>query len=107
MRNIPKYQTTGILTKPLVVLQTSGDPIVPAWHATEYDAKVPATNYDFSVEMVNRYGHCNFTSEEMLAAFTKLGGYITNSNIALAETQLAPEQKEAFYKQLRDEGKIK
>jgi len=65
------YQTTGKLTKPLVALHTTGDPIVPFWHELMYRAKTFAagTVTKFVNIPVFRYGHCNFKANEALAAF--------------------------------------
>lgn len=68
------YQTTGALTRPLVTMHTTGDPIVPAWHQTIYAAKVggvyPLRPYLPTV--INRYGHCSFTLAEVMTAFSQL-----------------------------------
>lgn len=68
------YQTTGKLSVPLVTLHTTGDPVVPYRHATIYRGKTIAADnialHDhFEAE---RYGHCNFTFTEFLAAFSRL-----------------------------------
>lgn len=64
------YQTTGVLTRPLVTLHTTRDPIVPIWHQWQYRLKTyfadnialhQAITYD-------RYGHCNFTVQEIMGA---------------------------------------
>lgn len=68
------YQTKGLLKRPLVVMHTTGDPIVPYWHATMYQDKViqhdSAQNLGF-IE-VQAYGHCNFTAENQMAAFSMM-----------------------------------
>jgi len=75
LANIAKYyETSGKLTKPLVVMHTTGDPIVPFWHEKLYTAKVVAglklVLYD--PISVSRYGHCAFTLTEMENAFGTL-----------------------------------
>lgn len=65
------YQTKGLLKRPLVLLHTTGDPIVPFWHVALYNQKViqkEATQY-LQVIPINRYGHCAFTPEEEMGAF--------------------------------------
>ncbi len=105
--NLAPYETTGQLDKPLVVLHTTGDPIVPYWHATEYANKVAATgNNDFAVNTVTRYGHCAFNQNEILAAFNQLGGFITSINIAQAQTDLPEAQQQEYIDFLRAEGKL-
>jgi pimeloyl-ACP methyl ester carboxylesterase len=107
LNNLGSYQTSGHLSKPLVVLQTTGDPIVPYWHATEYAQKVALTGYnDFAVDTVTRYGHCAFNQDEILAAFSQLGGFITNLNIAQAQTNLSEAQQQEYLDFLKSEGKL-
>lgn len=74
------YQTTGKLSVPLVTLHTTGDPVVPYRHATIYRGKTIAADnialHDhFEAE---RYGHCNFTFTEFLAAFSRLVDMVNN-----------------------------
>ncbi len=76
-----KYETTGQLTVPLVTMHTTGDPIIPYWHAARYRGKtILADNIALHehIEVV-RYGHCNFrTIEEVLPAFNKLVEMVNN-----------------------------
>jgi pimeloyl-ACP methyl ester carboxylesterase len=80
--NVRAYQTTGQLAKPLVTLHTTLDPVVPYWHEGLYKAKVVgAGKSDMLTEFPivgdpdgdppfgDRYGHCNFTSAEIMGAF--------------------------------------
>ncbi|HEX9115009.1 MAG TPA: hypothetical protein VGA61_02995 [Anaerolineae bacterium] len=69
-----KYQTSGQLTRRLVTLHNTADPIVPYWHEGLYQAKVQASGAGswLTPMTVNRYGHCNFTLPEVLAAFQAL-----------------------------------
>lgn len=69
-----KYETSGALKRPLVTMHTSGDPIVPSWHATLYAEKVSANNKGapYLNIPVERYGHCSFMTSEMLYGFTWL-----------------------------------
>lgn len=68
------YETSGVLEKPLVTMQTTGDPIVPAWHQTLYGSKVTANNpfAPYFSYTIPRYGHCTFTLDETLTAFGTL-----------------------------------
>ncbi len=68
------YQTTGHLSVPLVTLHTTGDPLVPYWHATRYRGKtIIADNIALHEHLeTDRYGHCSFTATEVLYAFTSL-----------------------------------
>lgn len=68
------YQTTGLLTVPLVTLHTTLDQQVPYWHEPLYRAKVilhDSLAFQQHVE-VNTYGHCNFSQFDALGAFAKL-----------------------------------
>ena len=65
-----KYETTGRLQRPLITLHTRGDDVVPFWHEPLYLTKVLLTGNSGLVPLpVNRYGHCNFTMNELLTAF--------------------------------------
>jgi pimeloyl-ACP methyl ester carboxylesterase len=65
------YQTSGKITRPLVLLHTTGDPIVPYWHTLLYQKKVMAQNKlsNLAVIPILRYGHCQFKPEEAVFAF--------------------------------------
>jgi len=64
------YQTTGQLRVPLVTLHTIPDQTVPYAHETLYQAKVAAQGrtHRYVHIPVSRYGHCNFTSTEVVQA---------------------------------------
>lgn len=74
------YETTGLLAAPLVTMHTTGDPIVPFWHLARYRAKTIQSDSIAWHEAitVSRYGHCNFTSAEVLGAFNRLRALIDN-----------------------------
>ncbi len=74
------YQTSGALQVPLVTLHTTEDPIVPYWHESLYSAKVLASGSGplHTNIPVPRYGHCNFTVEEVLGAFQMLVQQVTH-----------------------------
>ena len=64
------YETSGQLSVPVVSLHTTADEIVPFWHELLYLAKVdPAGRGRFIPLPVLRYGHCNFTVNELIGAF--------------------------------------
>ena len=68
------YQTTGLLTVPLVTLHTMLDQQVPYWHEQLYRVKViqrDSLAFHQLVE-VNAYGHCNFSATDALGALEKL-----------------------------------
>jgi pimeloyl-ACP methyl ester carboxylesterase len=65
------YQTTGKLNRPLVTLHTTLDPSVPFKHELIYSGLVTTQgkNQFLIVLPAQRYGHCNFTTNEILSAF--------------------------------------
>jgi pimeloyl-ACP methyl ester carboxylesterase len=99
------YETSGFLQKPLVTMHTTGDPIVPYWHQTEYTAKVLANTpypalYYWPIE-VNAYGHCNFSLQDILDGFGALiymstgeilqpPPFLLETNVQAEAFQLAP-----------------
>ncbi len=68
------YETSGQLLRPLVTLHTTGDPIVPAWQATRYAAKVSAAGRGAFHEALtlDNYGHCQFSTIGVLTAFNRV-----------------------------------
>jgi pimeloyl-ACP methyl ester carboxylesterase len=68
------YQTTGQLRRPLVTLHTTLDPTIPFQHELLYLGRVTLAGHltNLTVLPVSRYGHCNFTPQEVLGAFTVL-----------------------------------
>jgi len=67
VRALRNYNTSGALRIPLVTLHTTGDDDVPFAHELLYLAKVrPSGRGRFIPLPVFRYGHCNFTTEEVL-----------------------------------------
>lgn len=78
-----KYETSGALKKPLIVLHTTGDPIVPAWHTALYTNKVLANpkSAPYLPVVIPRYGHCSFTLDEILNGFGWLVNQTTSQNL--------------------------
>ncbi len=68
------YETTGHLSRPLITLHTTGDPIVPYWQATQYRGKtIVADNMALHENIaVEAYGHCRFSTFAVLNAFARL-----------------------------------
>jgi pimeloyl-ACP methyl ester carboxylesterase len=66
------YNTTGILSRPLITLHTLRDQQVPYIHEFFYDLKTLFSGSLFTRHLnipVDRFGHCNFTKEEALFSF--------------------------------------
>ncbi len=70
------YQTTGILSVPLITMHTTGDPVVPYEQAVLYGHKVVAQGSSafYKHYRVEGYGHCIFNPLELLGAFNELAG---------------------------------
>ena len=75
------YLTTGRLSRPLVLMHTTGDQITPYWHATRYTERIAAAgnaalHHHIPIE---RYGHCQFDSLEILVAFNLLVSMVNST----------------------------
>jgi pimeloyl-ACP methyl ester carboxylesterase len=68
------YATSGRPLRPLVTLHTTGDELVPSWHESLYRQKARARGSlgRLTQISVDRYGHCNFTADEVTGAFDTL-----------------------------------
>jgi hypothetical protein len=82
-------QTSGHLVRPLVTIHTTGDPIVPIWHEPLYRNKLSFFGKLLETRItVDRYGHCNFTDAEVLAAFAVLVLKVTGYNLLVSTNVL-------------------
>jgi pimeloyl-ACP methyl ester carboxylesterase len=73
VRALRNYNTSGALRIPLVTLHTTGDDDVPFAHELLYLVKArPSGRGRFIPLPVFRYGHCNFTTQEILFGLTVL-----------------------------------
>jgi hypothetical protein len=65
------YRTSGDLSIPLVTLHTVADDVIPIWQEALYATKVSASGRGRFVPIpVLAYGHCNFTTNQVLGALT-------------------------------------
>jgi len=87
------YQTTGKLKLPLVTIHTLSDPVIPYWHEPLYTAKTlyAGTLLDRVNIPVSAYGHCNFSSSDILAAFALMVLRGTGSDVTAAIRSALPE----------------
>jgi len=71
---IQRFETSGQLTRPVVTMHTTGDPIVPVLHQSLYADKVEAAGATalLQEESFGRYGHCTFQQAELVSAFGAL-----------------------------------
>jgi hypothetical protein len=98
------YQTSGRVTIPLVTMHTTGDDIIPFWHEILYQAKTKVTGRGSITQIpISRYGHCNFTGLEALAAFGLLVQQVTGAQPAGVSQPLNPAQvKQAYDRAAQD-----
>jgi pimeloyl-ACP methyl ester carboxylesterase len=67
---LEEYETDGDLAIPLVTLHTTQDEVVPFAHELLYLPKVDLSSRGRFVPIpIARYGHCNFTTSELLGSF--------------------------------------
>jgi pimeloyl-ACP methyl ester carboxylesterase len=92
------YQTSGRLRVPLVTMHTLGDPIVPYWHETLYNAKAlfGGSAFKHLNIPIDRYGHCAFTAQEALAGFAILNYMVTGKLPAGAPSGLMPAAQSEY-----------
>jgi pimeloyl-ACP methyl ester carboxylesterase len=69
-RALRSYEPSGQLAIPLVTLHTTRDDVAPFWHELLYLARVDTMDRGRFLPLpVARYGHCEFNTKEVLAAF--------------------------------------
>lgn len=75
------YETDGQIQVPLVMMHTTLDPVMPYWHATDYQMKVDTAGRGllYMHQAFERYGHCQFTQQEILGALTALNQMVDNN----------------------------
>jgi pimeloyl-ACP methyl ester carboxylesterase len=80
------YTPTGKLTRPLLALHDTGDPLVPAYGANEYALAVQRAGHDgnFVQQYINREGHCVFTPNEIGRAFNEVVAWIDSGKPPLS-----------------------
>jgi len=93
------YQTTGRLSAPLVMLHTTGDPLVPYWHELLYDAKLGPGDARLHANIpCSGNGHCGFTAAQVLVGLVSLIRRVTGEDVRDAERVLPGEQARAEYR---------
>ncbi|HEU5098415.1 MAG TPA: hypothetical protein VFU22_05320 [Roseiflexaceae bacterium] len=65
---LARYQTSGRVINPLIVLHTTGDDVIPFSQATLYMSKVGSAR-NVRLIPISAYGHCAFSPLELLGAF--------------------------------------
>jgi pimeloyl-ACP methyl ester carboxylesterase len=99
------YQTSGRLISPLVTIHTTGDPIVPYWHASLYGIKVLKSGsfLKYIHIPIFRYGHCSFKPSEVLFAFALMVYKATGVFALNIEGALPDKEDQGEYMQLAKE----
>lgn len=102
LAELQNYQTSGDLAIPLVAMHTTGDEIVPFQQMVLYYNKVAAAGNlaHLDVIPVLRYGHCNFTTDELLAGFSLLVLRVTGSRLEGLSQQIDPAQARHDFERL-------
>jgi hypothetical protein len=101
LAELEHYQTSGTLTIPLVVMHTTGDEIVRFQQMVLYYRKVAAAGHLDNLDAIpiRRYGHCNFTTAEVLAGFSLLVLRVTGSRLEGIPQQFDPVQVQHAFEQ--------
>jgi len=97
------YRTTGVLERPLITLHTTKDQQVPYVHEKLYALKTLASGSLLTRHLpikIERFEHCNFTPDEVLASFAIMlfydgilqeisgtGSFLTSSQLAAFEAR--------------------
>jgi pimeloyl-ACP methyl ester carboxylesterase len=72
------YTPSGMLGIPVLTLHTTVDPVAPITQEQTYGDRVAANGgaHLLTQQYVSRYGHCAFTAEETLNAFSSLVAWV-------------------------------
>lgn len=82
LTNVVPYETTGNLTIPLVTIHTTDDPVIPFGNELLYRAKAhPTGNGRLTQFPIPAYGHCAFTTAQVLVAFDTLVRQVTGQGL--------------------------
>ncbi len=95
-------ETTGIITRPLVTLHTTGDPQVSYVQEGLYQRKLrqqgsKSLHRHFPADV---YGHCNFTAAQLLFAFNVLIRDVTGQALINIQDAFPSARSEAEYREL-------
>ena len=108
MMNSPAYSTTGVLQRPLVTLHTLRDQQIPYWQEQIYALKTLASGSYLTRHLnipVDRFEHCNFTTDEVLASFAIMLFYDgLLAEVSGTSSFLTPAQVAAFEARTRAVG---
>jgi len=106
--NSPAYSTTGVLQRPLVTLHTLRDQQIPYWQEQIYALKTLASGSFLTRHLnipIDRFEHCNFTPDEVLASFAIMLFYDgLLAEVSGTSAFLTPQQLVAFEARTRAIG---
>ncbi len=107
LANLKAYETTGKPGRPLIILHTTGDPVIPISQPLRYVAKALAAGRLSRATFlpINRYGHCNFTPVELVLGFYTMVFHSTHTAFSSAQLRAAlPDSADrAAFKQLKQD----
>lgn len=99
------YQTAGDLDVPLVTLHNTGDPFVPYWHEPLYRWKAfrrGSSRLHSNIPAL-RYGHCNFSLVEGVAAFAVLYFKVSGQELLGVEAVLPEAGSQQKFRELLEQ----
>lgn len=105
------YETSGVLKRQMVLMHTTGDPVIPFQQSLGYLQKAVKAGSLTKVAYlpVQRYGHCNFTAPELVLGFYMM--VFRSTLIPFSDAQIRealPEiQQQRDFKQLKEANKDK
>lgn len=106
--NSTAYSTTGVLQRPLVTLHTLRDQQIPYWQEQIYALKTLASGSFLTRHLnipIDRFEHCNFTADEVLASFAIMLFYDgLLAEVSGTSAFLTPQQLVAFEARTRAIG---
>jgi pimeloyl-ACP methyl ester carboxylesterase len=82
-----KYDRTGNINKPVVLMHTIYDQLIPPTYGeVNFENMVHLSNKDeyFTVKYTNGQGHCNFTPQQIGVAFDELRAWVNSGKKAKA-----------------------
>jgi hypothetical protein len=98
---VATLQTSARLQRPLVTIHNTGDPIVPIWHQSLYRSRLSFFGKLLHTPItIDRYGHCNFTDAETLAAFAVLVLKVSGYNLLVSRSVLPRAEARAEFLRL-------
>jgi hypothetical protein len=99
------YETTGRLARPAQQLHTRYDPVIPYWQSQLYQTKAFLRSgiQLFSATSEN-YGHCAFSTDEVLASFAVLVLRVSFRNLIAPASVFPDEASAARFLDLAREG---